>query len=345
MVLYPLSDGPSSSSSSSQLDATRLQLYPHQVAGHGLHSADGLLWYKEEEEGKTQGRGRASSMVLKPVARKLKGYIELAFYRHIQWQPSSAWHPFLPRCYGVAVLPSSSSPPPSTSPSTPPSSLYLVLDDLASAFPHPCVLDVKMGTQTFDEAAPPSKVAEEVSKFPHQPLTGCRIAGLRTFTPSTASHTTRTKQWCRALTPPDMPAALTAWLTCDGQLPLPLPVVHSLLAQLRRLHRLFEGQTDFRLYSSSLLLVFDALQPALEPLVRMIDFTHAFGAERGRWLAELSQAPSWLPMDVVDDWRQQVGDEAVAAGDDCRVDVGYLRGLETLIDLLASHHRIHLAVG
>ena len=329
VLVHPLTLTPSPSF---HLDASRLRPYPHQVAGHGLHSADGLLCYTQAkgEDGRG-GSGAASSLVLKPLHRQLKGYIELAFYRHIQQQQRHEWHPFLPRCHGVAILPSTPRPPSSSSS---PSSLYLVLDDLASAFPHPCVLDVKMGTQTFDEAASPSKVAEEVHKFPHQHLTGCRVAGMRTFTPATATHATRTKAWCRALTPTDMPVAITAWLTCDGELPLPPPVVHSLLAQLHQLRRVFEVQTAFRFYSSSLLLLYDPLRPALEPLVRMIDFTHTFGVERRKWITELMQAPSCMPRAVLDGWRGQVTDEAASAQDQRRVDGGYLTGLDTLIDML-----------
>ena len=195
-----------------------------------------------------------------------------------------------------------------------------------------------MGTQTFDEAASPQKVETELAKFPQQAATGCRVAGLRTFHPSISSSTTRSKQWCRALTPASLPAAFAAWLTCDGELPTPRPVVSSFLSQLRSLRGLFVGQSEFRLYSSSLLLTFDAAHAEVEPRVRMIDFTHVFGAARAQWLRELrGPAPDGL-LSAVEEWR------GLAAAEESRretqpaspVDVGYITGLETVIGLLQA---------
>ena len=311
-VLYPLLHD---SAPPASFDAADLHPYPHQVAGHGLHTSDGLLTFRPSD-----GRCR----VLKPLSRKLKGYVEVAFYRHIQRHGSSL-QPFLPRCDGIAVVPSPTPSPPL---------LYLVLEDLTSAFSRPCVLDLKMGTQTFDEAASPQKMATEVAKFPHQSTIGCRVAGLRTFHPSTSSHTTRSKEWCRALTPASLPEAITAWLSCDGERPIPQLVVSSLLTQLRGLHRLMAHQTDFRFYSSSLLLTFDAGSEGEEARVCMIDFTHTFGPAREQWMADLLSSPPDGLQSAVDGWRAGAEAEQPTERAQQRVDVGYVIGLETIIRLL-----------
>ena len=316
-LFYPFSE--SHRSSPSRIVLTGLRLYPHQVAGHGVHSTDGLRC--------AQWQGRAR--VLKPLHHQVKGYIEYAFYHHL-YHDGAAWRAFTPHCDGILVL----SPPSDDSSAAGGPAAYLVLDELTASFRHPCVLDLKMGTQTFDEVASSAKRDAELRKFPHQHATGCRIAGLRTFQPSASAYDTRSKEWCRALTPDDMPRALRCFLTCNGEVPLSLSKLHCILSQLQRLRELFAVQREFRLYSSSLLLLHDAHNPpAAEPLVRMIDFTHVFGQARSRWLAQFDHVPDVLGP-AVGEWRQQAHEEAEHELSDSRLDDGYLIGLNTVIDLL-----------
>ena len=45
---------------------------------------------------------------------------------------------------------------------------YLVLGDKTNAFAKPCVMDVKIGTQTFEPDAPADKQARDLAKYPRQ---------------------------------------------------------------------------------------------------------------------------------------------------------------------------------
>lgn len=45
-------------------------------------------------------------------------------------------------------------------------------------FKKPCILDLKMGTQTYPEGATPEKIAREEAKYPPQKEIGFRFVGL-----------------------------------------------------------------------------------------------------------------------------------------------------------------------
>ncbi len=58
---------------------------------------------------------------------------------------------------------------------------YLRLADLTHAYRHPTIIDIKMGTRTFDDDAPASKRDMELAKFPDQATLGFRFTGMKVF--------------------------------------------------------------------------------------------------------------------------------------------------------------------
>jgi hypothetical protein len=58
-------------------------------------------------------------------------------------------------------------------------SSFLVLEDATHAFSEPCVLDLKLGTRTYEPNASPSKKQREEQKYPPQKKLGVRIVGMR----------------------------------------------------------------------------------------------------------------------------------------------------------------------
>ncbi|RYY36856.1 hypothetical protein EON62_01480, partial [archaeon] len=54
---------------------------------------------------------------------------------------------------------------------------FLALENLTHGYAAPCVMDIKMGVQTWDEDASPDKVAQEIVKFPPQRSIGWRFTG------------------------------------------------------------------------------------------------------------------------------------------------------------------------
>jgi len=64
------------------------------------------------------------------------------------------------------------------------SNSYILLKNLTSHFSKPCVLDLKLGTQTFEPDAPEEKKLREQNKYPPQIDFGFRIVAMRVYDPS-----------------------------------------------------------------------------------------------------------------------------------------------------------------
>ena len=62
---------------------------------------------------------------------------------------------------------------------------YMCLEDLTQGFVKPNVMDVKLGTQTFEPDAPPDKRLRELAKYPQQAEFGVRIVGMRVYADNT----------------------------------------------------------------------------------------------------------------------------------------------------------------
>ena len=103
-----------------------------------------------------------------------------------------SWLTFFPRFYGTVTLsdPSAHSPHGALS-------HYLHLEDVTQPYARPSLLDVKIGTHSWDpfavsKASPADmeKVRREVAKCPAQSQTGFRICGARIWKPSAPAHAT-----------------------------------------------------------------------------------------------------------------------------------------------------------
>lgn len=63
---------------------------------------------------------------------------------------------------------------------------HLLLTDITANFSKPCVLDIKMGTQSYEPDAPEGKKRREIAKYPQQTEFGFRISGMRFYDPTHA---------------------------------------------------------------------------------------------------------------------------------------------------------------
>lgn len=57
--------------------------------------------------------------------------------------------------------------------------LFLELEDVTAAFRCPCVIDLKIGAQTWEPSASAAKMAHERQKYPHGHKIGFRILGMK----------------------------------------------------------------------------------------------------------------------------------------------------------------------
>lgn len=60
---------------------------------------------------------------------------------------------------------------------------HLLLTDITANFRKPCVMDIKMGSQTYEPDAPEDKRLRENAKYPQQETFGFRIVGMRFYDP------------------------------------------------------------------------------------------------------------------------------------------------------------------
>ncbi|CAM9203016.1 unnamed protein product, partial [Phaeothamnion confervicola] len=137
---------------------------------------------------------------------------------------------------------------------------FVVLEDMTRGYRAPCVLDVKMGTRTYESDAPMEKARYEFMKYPDQEVTGFRFVGMRghVWDPSSGrlQPHRRDKHWGLAL-PAAEAARGFAEFFHDGRR-LRAEVIAALLPRLRALLAWMRDQWAFRFVSTSLLFVWDA---------------------------------------------------------------------------------------
>ena len=114
--------------------------------------------------------------VLKEVQHGSRGVRETSFYDRIfnncehclvsfeDVQDVQVLRQFLPKYFGLARIHGKDA-------------TYIQLENLLHKFRKPCVLDLKMGTQTYDEWASQEKIDYELMKYPLQAEIGFRFTG------------------------------------------------------------------------------------------------------------------------------------------------------------------------
>jgi Inositol polyphosphate kinase len=132
---------------------------------------------------------------------------------------------------------------------------HLVLDDLATNYRSPCVIDIKMGQQTYEPNAKSSKKMREIKKCPHQVVTGFRITGMKVFDVTNGSYSTEDKQFGRSVTPSDATEALRRFFWNGVE--IRLDVLLSVIRQLGEILIWFKRQKELHFYCSSILIVYD----------------------------------------------------------------------------------------
>lgn len=246
---------------------------------------------------------KAGDKLMKPIPKGARGHAEQQFYEDINTSIAKrdgkvplSWAAFLPKC----VTPS----PPSFSAlssymiavncryfgsttkrtATGAQQEYIVLSDLTSGLSAPCVLDVKIGVQSWDEDANPEKAAREAGKWPPQSRLGFRFVGMSTQHSSRHAVTKLGTEFGYSLTPSQFIDALVTFAEGGSGIVLTqqewdirvAPVYLSMFKQLDALAAAVAQQQAFRIYGSSVLFVYDAAE--MSPTVRaaLIDFGHAW---------------------------------------------------------------------
>lgn len=167
---------------------------------------------------------------------------------------------------------------------------HLLLQNITVNFSKPCVMDIKMGTQTYEPDAPEDKRIREFNKYPQQIEFGMRIVGMRIFEPAHPDADEFgfrffDKEYGRGKKDLDSLRSafreyLSATLVSDEENgetkeSFRIKVVSNLLVQLRPLRRWFDENTSLRFYASSLLIVYEGDPRRVTEgscAIKMIDF-------------------------------------------------------------------------
>ena len=224
--------------------------FEHQVAGHVEQTILGV----------------GGRFILKPMVKKELFYREAAFYeRTLQsaHSPNSAVR-FTPQYYGLLHCKTGDSngglsevdgPMESETEETLP---HLVLEDLTFNYSMPNIIDIKMGTCTFEPTATKKKKENEIKKYPYQSELGFRITGFKVFERGSGMYIKSGKAFGRSVVPAEAVGAL-AMLFDDGTGVIRMDVLVALLDELEKLLVWVREQTQHRFFCSSLLIVYDAL--------------------------------------------------------------------------------------
>ncbi|XP_056634145.1 inositol polyphosphate multikinase [Diorhabda carinulata] len=213
------------------------ETYTHQMAGH-------------VNDGKNIGMLKEGDTVLKPMVKRECGERELWFYENLSKTLDKTMlelKNFVPKYYGtksVAVNGKSYD--------------FIVLEDLIKDFKEPCIMDIKIGRRTWDPKASYEKICSEERKYEDcKRQLGFCIPGFQVYQLSNNQLIKFDKEFGKSLNKERAEDAIRTFLNIDGTRVCRSLIVQ-FLASLWQIQYWARNQRQFRLYSSSILLVYDA---------------------------------------------------------------------------------------
>ncbi|CAH0520609.1 unnamed protein product [Peronospora belbahrii] len=249
---------------------TEIQGFVHQVGGHST--------------AKTSLKA-LNGRILKPFQNKQRGERERDFYERVfvsekESTEFAALMRFLPTYYGTIVAPQAED---KEEEMTFVNGECLVLEDLTWGRQWPCIMDVKMGTRSYEEDASAEKIAFEKSKFPLQETVGLRIQGIKVFDPQRQSYVEFDKVFGRAITSVDeLALAFRRYFPVQDTIKT-IKLLEAFLRRLDQLKTWFDDQQGTMFIASSFLFLYDGVESVEEAKltseaykadIRLIDFAH-----------------------------------------------------------------------
>ncbi|KAI4457010.1 inositol polyphosphate kinase [Holotrichia oblita] len=213
-----------------------MELFNNQVAGH-------------MQDGVNLGMIKSKSRVYKPITKEACGRREIGFYEDLKNSRDPILQElkqYVPKYYGTEVLTVDGK-----------QVNYIVLDDVTRDFKEPCVMDIKIGRRTYDPLASYEKIIKEDQKY-HETKRdlGFCIPGFQVFRIANGRISKYGKDYGKNLNKETVIDAFKIFLNANSGLNRTL--IMQLLTSLWRIQNWARKQRQLRLYSSSLLLVYDA---------------------------------------------------------------------------------------
>ncbi|XP_053687514.1 inositol polyphosphate multikinase [Sabethes cyaneus] len=226
-----------------------VQPLENQVAGHAFQQGtDNIGLLKNASDGS----------VLKPAGKLLCGTREIKFYEEVQAATKETdlvtLKGIIPQYMGHLNFPVDGKPV-----------QFLKLSDLTYGMLEPCIMDVKIGSQTWDPLANEEKRKSEESKYQAcKKHLGLCIPGFQVYSIANGRVMRYGKEYGKKLTAVTVKDAFRKFLNAESGLCRQLLI--QFLSDLWTIQKWARMQTTFRLYASSVLLVYDArrLKPMLQ---------------------------------------------------------------------------------
>lgn len=229
------------------INATMLELphgmepLEHQVAGHTFQLGN-----------KTLGiiKNKNDGCVLKSSTKQLCREREIKFYEELRLQndnDSMLLKELVPEFRGVEMVVINGNP-----------IEFLKLVDITHDMTEPCIIDIKIGKRTWDPLASDEKIMEEKQKYKacKQNLGFC-IPGFQVYDVTTGRIRRYGKEYGKKLNETTVKDALKIFLNCENGT-MCRPLLMQLLTGLWKVHQWARTNKALRIYSSSLLLAYDA---------------------------------------------------------------------------------------
>ena len=151
---------------------------------------------------------------------------------------------------------------------------FMALDDLTIDYAKPSVIDLKIGTETWESDAPAEKIARESKKYPLQRKIGFRLTGMRVYNPTSGNYDIYDKSFGKKQTEESLQSMFSIFFEQIDLLHRK-QVVSSILEQLKPILAWFEVPGRLRFICTSVLFIFDgAAKEQFNPVVRLVDFAH-----------------------------------------------------------------------
>ncbi|XP_055592176.1 inositol polyphosphate multikinase isoform X2 [Uranotaenia lowii] len=232
-----------------------VQPLDNQVAGHTFQQGTDALGLLQDTDNGT---------VLKPAGKVLCGVREIKFYDQLQAatteQDLLRLKEITPQYHGHHKLVIDGK-----------SVEFIKLSDLTHGMLEPCIMDVKIGSRTWDPLATEEKrKAEESKYYACKHNLGLCIPGFQFYSLANGRVMRYGRDYGKKLTEATVKDAFRKFLNADSGLCRQL--LMQFLSDLWTIQKWARTQTSFRLYASSVLLVYDArrLKPVLQHQTRSL---------------------------------------------------------------------------
>ncbi|XP_034249485.1 inositol hexakisphosphate kinase 3-like isoform X2 [Thrips palmi] len=136
---------------------------------------------------------------------------------------------------------------------------FILLENVASQFTYPCILDLKMGTRQYGDADTLAKKQSKMVKVVSTTSAklGVRVGGMQVYQTTTGRFLCRNKLYGRSLSVSGFTQALCKFLHNGKR--LRIDVLAPLIKRLEELLSVLHRQEAVRFYTASLLLLYEGL--------------------------------------------------------------------------------------